>query len=73
MKNFLKLLAPSSKAARLSISPITNVAISSALPWSNGCSESGFLLVILNPAMRTIEVKLSENVCTASATTATEL
>jgi hypothetical protein len=52
--------------------PMMTEATSSALPWPKGCSLSPGLDEIQNPTITTREVRVSERVCQASATMATE-
>jgi len=47
-------------------------ATDSALPWPKACSLSGGLEASQKPTMTTIEVRVSDRVCQASATMAIE-
>ena len=52
--------------------PMTTEAISSARPCPNGCSSSAGFSEIFSPMISTIDERLSESVCQASATIAIE-
>ena len=52
--------------------PMIIAAIASILPWPNGCLLSAGFPQAQKPATTIIDVRLSDNVCQASATMATD-